>query len=95
MGEYKASEDALDGSGMRVAVVAGRFNDHVTAPLLEGALGWLDGHGVPEPSSASSDALYSPMRLVHPPPRPCSRPPTCPSSAGASATTTAPSTTHG
>jgi 6,7-dimethyl-8-ribityllumazine synthase len=47
MGEYKASEDALDGSGMRVAVVAGRFNDHVTAPLLEGALGWLDGHGVP------------------------------------------------
>jgi 6,7-dimethyl-8-ribityllumazine synthase len=47
MGEYKASEDALDGSGMRVGIVAGRFNDHVTAPLLEGALGWLDDHGVP------------------------------------------------
>lgn len=47
MGEYKASAAALDGSGMRLAVVAGRFNDHVTEPLLEGALAWLDDHGVP------------------------------------------------
>ena len=31
---------------MRIAIVAGRFNDHVTKPLLEGALGALDDLGV-------------------------------------------------
>src|SRR4051794_28185891 len=30
---------------MRIAIVAGRFNDHVTKPLLEGALGALDDLG--------------------------------------------------
>ena len=34
-------EGALDATGMRIAVVAGRFNDHVTTPLLDGALATL------------------------------------------------------
>ena len=41
MGEYKEYEGALDASGMRIAVVAARFNDHVTKLLLEGALDTL------------------------------------------------------
>jgi 6,7-dimethyl-8-ribityllumazine synthase len=45
MGEYRAHEGELDASGMRLAIVAGRFNEHVTTPLLEGALDWLEGHG--------------------------------------------------
>jgi 6,7-dimethyl-8-ribityllumazine synthase len=31
---------------MRLAIVAGRFNDHVTAPLLDGALTTLEAHGL-------------------------------------------------
>ena len=41
MGEYKEYEGTLDANGIRVAIVAGRFNDHVTKPLLEGALDTL------------------------------------------------------
>ena len=41
MGEYKEYEGALDASGMRIAIVAGRFNDHVTKLLLESALDTL------------------------------------------------------
>jgi 6,7-dimethyl-8-ribityllumazine synthase len=33
----------LDGSGLRIAIVCGRFNDHVTVRLLEGAQRGLDG----------------------------------------------------
>jgi 6,7-dimethyl-8-ribityllumazine synthase len=46
MGEYKECEGTLDGSGMRIAIVAGRFNDHVTKLLLEGALDTLRGLGL-------------------------------------------------
>lgn len=45
MGEYKPGDAELDASGMRLAIVAGRFNDHVTTPLLDGALDWLEAHG--------------------------------------------------
>jgi 6,7-dimethyl-8-ribityllumazine synthase len=38
MGEYTEHEGALDATGMRIGVVAGRFNDHVTKPLLAAAL---------------------------------------------------------
>ena len=38
MGEYAPPPDALHAAGLRIAIVAGRFNDHVTAPLLDGAL---------------------------------------------------------
>ena len=46
MGEYVEHEGALDATGMRIAIVAGRFNDHVTKPLLEGALAALHGIGL-------------------------------------------------
>jgi 6,7-dimethyl-8-ribityllumazine synthase len=46
MGTYARYEGKLDATGMRLAVVAGRFNQHVTAPLLEGALRALSEHGV-------------------------------------------------
>ena len=36
----------LDGTGMRVAIVCGRFNDHVTIRLLQGAQRGLDAAGV-------------------------------------------------
>jgi len=45
------SEDApdaadVDARGMRLAVVAGRFNEHVTAPLVDGALTALRDRGL-------------------------------------------------
>jgi 6,7-dimethyl-8-ribityllumazine synthase len=46
MGRYTEYEGALDATGMRLAIVAGRFNDHVTKPLLEGALGALADAGL-------------------------------------------------
>ena len=46
MGEYAPPAEPVDASGMRLAIVAGRFNDHVTAPLLDGALATLDAHGL-------------------------------------------------
>ncbi len=46
MGEYTEYEGTLDASGMRVAIVASRFNDHVTKPLLEGALDTLRDLGL-------------------------------------------------
>lgn len=38
----------LDGSGMRIALVCGRFNDLITTRLLDGALVGLGTHGVAE-----------------------------------------------
>jgi 6,7-dimethyl-8-ribityllumazine synthase len=46
MGEYREYEGALDATGMRIAIVAGRFNDHITTPLLEGARSTLAGAGL-------------------------------------------------
>jgi 6,7-dimethyl-8-ribityllumazine synthase len=40
----------LDGAGVRVAVVCGRFNDFITTPLLEGAVAALEKYGAPEPT---------------------------------------------
>jgi 6,7-dimethyl-8-ribityllumazine synthase len=39
-------EPVLDGSGMRIAVVCSRFNDHVTLRLLDGVERGLARHGV-------------------------------------------------
>ena len=39
---------APDGSGMRIAIVCGRFNDAITVRLLDGALGELGRLGVAE-----------------------------------------------
>jgi 6,7-dimethyl-8-ribityllumazine synthase len=46
MGRYTEYEGALDATGMRIAIVAGRFNDHITAPLLDGALATLRTAGL-------------------------------------------------
>lgn len=41
----KVIEGTLNAKGMRVALVAGRFNDFITSKLLEGALDTLKRHG--------------------------------------------------
>lgn len=41
-------EGRLDATGLRVAIVAGRFNDLITRSLLEGALSTLRRHGMDE-----------------------------------------------
>jgi 6,7-dimethyl-8-ribityllumazine synthase len=46
MGSYREVEGALDATGMRIAVVAGRFNDDITTPLLDGALATLGEAGL-------------------------------------------------
>lgn len=46
MGRYVEYEGTLSAAGARVAIVAGRFNDHVTEPLLEGALDALGRLGL-------------------------------------------------
>jgi len=46
MGRYSEFEGALDATGMRLAIVAGRFNDHITKPLLAGAVRTLASLGL-------------------------------------------------
>lgn len=46
MGRYTAYEGNLDATGMHLVIVAGRFNDAITKPLLEGALDGLREHGL-------------------------------------------------
>ena len=41
-------EGNLDGTGLRIGIVAGRFNDLITSRLLEGARDGLVRHGVDE-----------------------------------------------
>jgi 6,7-dimethyl-8-ribityllumazine synthase len=49
MGSYVEHDASLDANGMRIAIVAGRFNDHITRPLLQGARHVLEQSGA-EPS---------------------------------------------
>ena len=44
----KIIEGTLNAKGMRVALVAARFNDFITSKLLEGALDTLKRHGAAE-----------------------------------------------
>lgn len=44
--EPAALEGSLDGTGLRIGVVCGRFNDLITDRLLDGALRTLRRHGV-------------------------------------------------
>ena len=37
MGEYAPHDGALDAAGMRLAIVAARFNEHITSRLVDGA----------------------------------------------------------
>ena len=46
MGEYESYDGSLDATGMQVAIVAGRFNSHVTRPLLDGAMKELSELGL-------------------------------------------------
>jgi 6,7-dimethyl-8-ribityllumazine synthase len=48
MGTYREFEGSLDASGMRMAVVASRFNGHITKLLLEGAREGLRKFGLDE-----------------------------------------------
>jgi 6,7-dimethyl-8-ribityllumazine synthase len=50
MGKYTEYEGKTDAAGMRLAIVAGRFNDDITKLLLEGAQAELADHGL-EPAS--------------------------------------------
>ena len=50
MGEYAAPPEGLDASGLRIAVAVGRFNLHITEPLLDGARRVLADHGVVDPT---------------------------------------------
>ena len=49
MGEYAPTDAPLDATGMKVGVVAGRFNAHITERLLEGAMKELRDLGGDEP----------------------------------------------
>ncbi len=44
----KTKEGLLDGKGLKVTIIAGRFNDSVTKGLLSGAMDCLLRHGVLE-----------------------------------------------
>ena len=46
MGEREPYTGTLDGRGMRLAVVAGRFNAHITRALLDGARNALQACGL-------------------------------------------------
>jgi 6,7-dimethyl-8-ribityllumazine synthase len=46
MGTYREYDGSLDASGMRLAIVAGRFNGDVTRLLLDGALHELRARGL-------------------------------------------------
>jgi len=45
MSEYSTIEGKLDAKGLKTAVIASRFNDFVTAKLIEGAVDCLLRHG--------------------------------------------------
>lgn len=44
----RVHEGSLDGTGLRVAIIASRFNDSVVQRLVEGAQSCLTRHGVAE-----------------------------------------------
>lgn len=46
MGEYAPAEADLDAAGMCLAIVAGRFNEHITSRLVDGASTTLAERGV-------------------------------------------------
>src|SRR4029453_16836704 len=46
MGKYTEYEGKPDATGMRLAIVAGRFNDDITKLLLDGAQSELAEHGL-------------------------------------------------
>jgi 6,7-dimethyl-8-ribityllumazine synthase len=56
----------LDGSGVRVAIVCGRFNDFVTERLVDGAVAALEKYGSPEPVVVWVPGAFEiPMAALH------------------------------
>lgn len=48
MTKHKTVDGKLDATGLKVAVIASRFNDFITGKLIEGALDCLVRHGAEE-----------------------------------------------
>ena len=48
MAAYRIVEGKLDAKGLRVAIVASRFNDFITSRLIDGAVDCLLRHGASE-----------------------------------------------
>jgi 6,7-dimethyl-8-ribityllumazine synthase len=48
MSGYRTVEGKLDAKGLKVAVIASRFNDFITSKLVEGAIDCLLRHGAAE-----------------------------------------------
>jgi len=48
MSKVKTVDGKLDATGLKVAIVASRFNDFITGKLIEGALDCLVRHGAEE-----------------------------------------------
>jgi 6,7-dimethyl-8-ribityllumazine synthase len=57
MGERVASDEDLDGTGLRIGVCCGRFNRHITDRLLSSCLRALAEHGVDE---ADTTVVWAP-----------------------------------
>lgn len=54
---------SLDASGLRIAIVVGRFNDLVTKLLLEGALDAFNRHGGASSEVRDLELLHSVTNL--------------------------------
>ena len=48
MAGYRTVQGKLDASGLKVAIIASRFNDFITARLIDGAIDCLIRHGAVE-----------------------------------------------
>jgi 6,7-dimethyl-8-ribityllumazine synthase len=57
MGERVASDEDLDGTGLRIGICCGRFNRHITDRLLSSCLRALAEHGVDE---ADTTVVWAP-----------------------------------
>ena len=52
MGEYRTIQGELDAKGLKVAVIAARFNDFITDRLINGAVDCLRRHGAEDKNIA-------------------------------------------
>ncbi len=57
MGERVASDEDLDGTGLRIGICCGRFNRHITDRLLASCVRTLAEHGVAE---ADTTVVWAP-----------------------------------
>ncbi len=57
--EGQVFEGHLDGTGLRIAIAASRFNDFIVRSLLDGARDGLRRHGVAEAATRHYDAVIA------------------------------------